>query len=86
MRIEDDFDLEELLTEEQKEIVTKKFIDKMCEAIDKIDTDELAKTLEYELREYIHYNVMEDVDLTPVQEKISDLVSDVVDKVLKIEK
>lgn len=72
MRIEDFIDLEELLTDEQKARLSEKLADKILEAIDMIDTKRLAELLDNEMEQFIHYNVMEEVDLTPVQDKISE--------------
>ena len=72
MRIEDFIDLEELLTDEQKLRLSEKLADKIVEAIDMIDTNRLAELLDNEMEQFIHYNVMEEVDLTPVQDKISE--------------
>lgn len=72
MRIEDFIDLEELLTDEQKARLSEKLADKIIEAIDMIDTKRLAELLDNEMEQLIHYNVMEEVDLTPVQDKISE--------------
>ena len=72
MRIEDFIDLEEVLTDEQKARLSEKLADKILEAIDMIDTKRLAELLDNEMEQFIHYNVMEEVDLTPVQDKISE--------------
>ena len=72
MRIEDFIDLEELLTDEQKVRLSEKLADKIAEAIDMIDTKRLAELLDNEMEQFIHYNVMEEVDLTPVQDKINE--------------
>lgn len=82
MRIEDFVDLEELLTDEQKVRLSEKLADKIVEAIDLIDTKQLAELMDREMEDFIHYNVMEDVDLTPMQIKISEFMAEIAEKVI----
>ena len=82
MRIEDFIDLEELLTDEQKARLSEKLADKIIEAIDLIDAKQLAELMDREMKDFIHYNVMEDVDLTPMQIKISEFMAEIAEKVI----